>query len=187
MSPHFSPKQPPHSTTATPNGRGGPDTPNTPGTLNGQGALAEVTLPDGRILHLPLPVQGADSALPASTLAQLVWMSGQVDPPALCSGLGRCGRCAVRFTRGTPAPPPADEAHFSPVELSDGWRLLCRHAPSGPVSLHGNEYGMAFTLPWAANLIASASVFLVVFVTMMYSMSKVKKENIVDALKNENL
>ena len=47
--------------------------------------------------------------------------------------------------------------------------------------------GMAFTLPWAAILIASASVFLVVFVTMMYSMNKVKKENIVDALKNENL
>lgn len=47
--------------------------------------------------------------------------------------------------------------------------------------------GMAFTLPWVAILIASASVFLVVFVTMMYSMSKVKKENIVDALKNENL
>ena len=47
--------------------------------------------------------------------------------------------------------------------------------------------GMAFTLPWAAILIASASVFLVVFVTMMYSMNKVKKDNIVDALKNENL
>ena len=47
--------------------------------------------------------------------------------------------------------------------------------------------GMAFTLPWTAILIASASVFLVVFVTMMYSMSKIKKENIVDALKNENL
>ena len=47
--------------------------------------------------------------------------------------------------------------------------------------------GMAFTLPWTAILIASASVFLVVFVTMMYSMSKIKKENIVDALNNENL
>ena len=46
---------------------------------------------------------------------------------------------------------------------------------------------MGFTLPWAAILIASASVFLVVFVTMMYSMNKVKKESIVDALKNENL
>lgn len=151
MSPHFSPKPPPHSTAATPNGRGEPDTPNTPDTLNGQGALAEVTLPDGRILHLPLSVplsaQNAADTGPANTLAQLVWMSGQVDPPALCSGLGRCGRCAARFTRGTPAPHPADEAHFSLPELADGWRLLCRHAPSGPVPLHGNEYGMAFTLP----------------------------------------
>ena len=31
------------------------------------------------------------------------------------------------------------------------------------------------------------SVFLVVFVTMLYAMSKVRKENIIDALKNENL
>ena len=42
-------------------------------------------------------------------------------------------------------------------------------------------------LPWAAIGIAVLSVFLVVFATMMYSMSKVKKDNPIDALKNENL
>ncbi|MDR3044807.1 MAG: ASKHA domain-containing protein [Desulfovibrio sp.] len=109
--------------------------------------MAEVTLPDGRILHLPLPAQADSGAGPAGTLAQLVWMSGQVDPPALCSGLGRCGRCAARFTRGAPAPHPADEAHFSPAELVDGWRLLCRHAPTESAPSHANERGMAFTLP----------------------------------------
>lgn len=45
---------------------------------------------------------------------------------------------------------------------------------------------MGFFLPWAAIGIAVASVFLVVFVTMMYAMNKVKKENPIDALKNEN-
>lgn len=48
-------------------------------------------------------------------------------------------------------------------------------------------YQKDFILPWAAIGIAVLSVFLVVFVTMMYSMSKVKKDNPIDALKNENL
>lgn len=48
-------------------------------------------------------------------------------------------------------------------------------------------YQKDFTLPWVAIGIAVLSVFLVVFVTMMYSMSKVKKDNPIDALKNENL
>ena len=48
-------------------------------------------------------------------------------------------------------------------------------------------YETAFRLPWAAVGIAVMSVFLVVFATMIYSMSKVKKDNPIDALKNENL
>ena len=48
-------------------------------------------------------------------------------------------------------------------------------------------YETAFRLPWAAVGIAVISVFLVVFATMMYAMSKVKKDNPIDALKNENL
>ncbi|MBG3876981.1 DUF4445 domain-containing protein, partial [Desulfovibrio oxamicus] len=184
MSPHFSSGQPPCVTgraTARPHGQGGqgtPVTPTTPDTSDtsgrpdtppppaAPGAVAKVTLPDGRIVHLPLPVQASSTAGPASTLAQLVWMSGQVAPPALCSGLGHCGRCAARFTHGTPAPHPADEAHFSLAELADGWRLLCRHAPPGPApspqpsrppqetdprgttaSPPGSCCAMAFTLP----------------------------------------
>ena len=48
-------------------------------------------------------------------------------------------------------------------------------------------YETSFHLPWAAIGIAVLSVFLVVFATMMYSMSKEKKDNPIDALKNENL
>lgn len=179
MPPHFPPKQPQRPAACATSGT---DITGLPGSPVTPGAVAEVTLPDGRILHLPLPVprpatipgdqdggtpaRAASGAGPASTLARLVWMSGQVDPPALCSGLGRCGRCAARFTRGAPAPHPADEAHFSEAELTDGWRLLCRHVPSEPAHPpqpsppaqgavpHENTdsppdacCGMAFTLP----------------------------------------
>lgn len=46
---------------------------------------------------------------------------------------------------------------------------------------------IGFVLPWKAIIIASLSVFAVVFTTMLYSMNKLKKDNPIDALKNENL
>lgn len=49
------------------------------------------------------------------------------------------------------------------------------------------EFTPDFKLPLIPMLIASLSVFAVVFVTMLYSMSKIKKDNPIDALKNENL
>ena len=51
----------------------------------------------------------------------------------------------------------------------------------------GSGVDTTFVLPWVAIGTAVLSVFLVVFVTMMYSMSKIKKDNPIDALKNENL
>lgn len=48
-------------------------------------------------------------------------------------------------------------------------------------------FDTTFTLPWVAIGIAVLSVFVVVFATMIYSMSKIKKDNPIDALKNENL
>lgn len=44
-----------------------------------------------------------------------------------------------------------------------------------------------FMIPWKAVGISVLSVFIVVFATMMYSMRKLKKDNPIDALKNENL
>ncbi len=43
-----------------------------------------------------------------------------------------------------------------------------------------------FFVPWYSVCIVVVSVFLVVFSTMLYATGKVKKENTVDALKNEN-
>ena len=50
-----------------------------------------------------------------------------------------------------------------------------------------NGFETRYHLPWTAIAIAVLSVFSVVFVTMIYSMQKIKKDNPIDALKNENL
>lgn len=43
-----------------------------------------------------------------------------------------------------------------------------------------------FFMPWKAVAIAVFSVFAVVFSTMLYSMSKIKSDNLIETLKNEN-
>lgn len=45
---------------------------------------------------------------------------------------------------------------------------------------------VGFYIPWYSVVIAVGSVFLVVFATMLYSMNKIRKDNVVDTLKNEN-
>ena len=45
----------------------------------------------------------------------------------------------------------------------------------------------SFYIPWYSAAIAIGSVFIVVFATMLYSTGKIKKDNPIDALKNENL
>lgn len=42
-----------------------------------------------------------------------------------------------------------------------------------------------FTLPWQSILISILGVFFVVFITMLYSISKIRKENIIDALRDD--
>lgn len=48
-------------------------------------------------------------------------------------------------------------------------------------------FDRGFYIPWYSIAIAVGSVFLVVFVTMLYAMDKIKKDNTIDALKNENM
>ncbi|NLA26309.1 MAG: hypothetical protein GX878_02825 [Firmicutes bacterium] len=51
----------------------------------------------------------------------------------------------------------------------------------------GNYLGFAFFLPWKEIFICIAGVFIIVFMTMLHASSKLKDENIIDALKQENL
>lgn len=48
-------------------------------------------------------------------------------------------------------------------------------------------YEIKFFIPWYSLVIATGSVFAVVFATMIYAMNKIRKDNLVDALRNENL
>lgn len=50
----------------------------------------------------------------------------------------------------------------------------------------GAGYEMDFYLPWQSVGIAVCSVFMVVFSTMLYARERVKKDNLIDVLKNEN-
>ena len=59
---------------------------------------------------------------------------------------------------------------------------------TGLIYLAMNEgFDLSYRLPLGAVGIAALSVFAVVFITMMYSMRKIKKDNPIDALRNENL
>ncbi len=48
-------------------------------------------------------------------------------------------------------------------------------------------YEMAFYVPWDKFIIAIASVFIIVALSMVYSIKKVNKENTVETLRNENI
>lgn len=65
-----------------------------------------------------------------------------------------------------------------PVSLLMTW-LIYRSINSGFVT--------AFYVPVIPVVVAVCSVFLVVFVTMLYAMRRIERDNPIDALKNENL
>ncbi|MBQ1678273.1 MAG: ABC transporter permease [Oscillospiraceae bacterium] len=66
-----------------------------------------------------------------------------------------------------------------PVSVGISW-LIWRVVDQGFVS-------GSYRPPWAAMGIAAGSVFLVVFVTMLYATGKIRKDNPIDALKTETL
>ena len=56
--------------------------------------------------------------------------------------------------------------------------------------IHEIDNGVSFAdyaPPWAAMAIAVASVFCVVFITMLYAVSKLRKDNPIDAIRMENI
>ena len=86
-----------------------------------KGCFVESAAPEG-YKDTPLAISG-------ETLAQCIYTSGMFAPPALCSGLGRCGLCRVRFISEAPASLQAEEEALSHHDLENGWRLACRHTP----------------------------------------------------------
>lgn len=50
-----------------------------------------------------------------------------------------------------------------------------------------NVFQFTFTLPWKEMSVCIVAVFIIVFVTMMHASARLKKENIIDALKQDNI
>ena len=44
---------------------------------------------------------------------------------------------------------------------------------------------MSFVFPWVSLVISVLGVFLVIFITMLYAVGRIKKENIIEALRDD--
>ncbi len=77
-------------------------------------------------------------------LSRLLWLSAGLAPQALCTGLGLCGRCRLRFLGRAVPWTGAETAVFSEEELAQGWRLSCRHTLGELQELHASP---VFFLP----------------------------------------
>ena len=51
----------------------------------------------------------------------------------------------------------------------------------------GSEFEMSLRLPWTAIGVTMLSVFGAILLTMMYALRKVRKANLINELKNENI
>jgi uncharacterized 2Fe-2S/4Fe-4S cluster protein (DUF4445 family) len=59
-----------------------------------------------------------------------------------CGGEGVCGGCRVRVLSGWLPITPADRGHFSPHELSNGWRLACHARAAVPLAIECGQWHM---------------------------------------------
>ena len=74
-------------------------------------------------IRIELPKTGLSET---ACLSRLLWLSGKVPPVPLCSGLGRCGRCRVRFLSPAPVAGAEERSILGEEACSRGWRLACR-------------------------------------------------------------
>jgi uncharacterized 2Fe-2S/4Fe-4S cluster protein (DUF4445 family) len=74
-----------------------------------------------------------------------------------CGGHGTCKKCKVRITGGAVPASNLDARAFTPDELRDGWRLACRAAATGDLSI---EVPPLTTRPKAATVGVGRQVIL---------------------------
>ncbi|WP_027721008.1 ASKHA domain-containing protein [Maridesulfovibrio zosterae] len=61
-------------------------------------------------------------------LAQILFLNGAFKGVPLCSGMGRCTLCKVRYESNHPTPHKEELKKFSSNEIERGWRLSCLHS-----------------------------------------------------------
>ncbi|TIH15575.1 DUF4445 domain-containing protein [Marinifilum sp. JC120] len=67
-------------------------------------------------------------------MAQTLFLNGAFKGVPLCSGMGRCGLCKVKFESAPPEPRKEELQKFSATEIKSGWRLSCLH-PAAPATI----------------------------------------------------
>ncbi|MEZ7195796.1 ASKHA domain-containing protein [Pseudodesulfovibrio karagichevae] len=71
---------------------------------------------------------------PGDTLARTIFLSRLWHSVPLCSGLGKCGLCRVRFLKDAPEANRDELKKLGQERLDQGWRLACLH-PSEPCEI----------------------------------------------------
>nr|WP_321514590.1 ASKHA domain-containing protein [uncultured Pseudodesulfovibrio sp.] len=64
---------------------------------------------------------------PEETLARAIFMCGLWHGVPLCSGLGKCGLCRVRYVVDVPDHTADEKKKLGEEALASGWRLACLH------------------------------------------------------------
>ena len=65
--------------------------------------------------------------------------------------------------------------------MSLGVTIIIHYALADMMSIN------SIVIPWKAIIISIVSVFVIVLLTMMYSTSKIKKHNIIEQIREENI
>lgn len=65
---------------------------------------------------------------PSENLARQLFLKGAFKDVPLCSGIGRCGLCKVRFESKAPEPQKEEIQRLTDTEILSGWRFSCLHA-----------------------------------------------------------
>jgi len=71
---------------------------------------------------------------PGDTLARTIFLSRLWHGVPLCSGLGKCGLCRVRYLKVAPEPNRDELKKLGQDRIDQGWRLACLH-PSEPCEI----------------------------------------------------
>ena len=94
------------------------------------------------------PLGEAIEARPGTSLRDILYAYGVEFP---CGGRGHCRSCRVKVAKGSLAITPEQERMLTPDEVAAGWRLACRCAIEGEVTLQVSQ--------WETAILADNSAF----------------------------
>lgn len=63
----------------------------------------------------------------SATMARLLFLNGVFRNVPLCSGMGRCGLCKIRYDSEAPDAQKEELLKLGPDEIERGWRFSCLH------------------------------------------------------------